>query len=72
MREFIRGIIVERRKDETYKTERDLLSRFMQLLEADPTTTKEDYLIDIIINFIIAGRGTTFLPYSSFLCSISL
>jgi len=42
----------------------------MQLLDADPTTTEglseEEYLIDIIINFIIAGRGTSSLPQSIF------
>ena len=32
----------------------DILSRFLQVTEADPT-----YLRDIILNFIIAGKDTT-------------
>ncbi|GLT66231.1 hypothetical protein SLA2020_386090 [Shorea laevis] len=45
---------MENSKDESSMKREDILSRFLQVTENDPT-----YLRDIILNFIIAGKDTT-------------
>lgn len=37
----------------------DMLSRFLVMKQQDPETMNDDYLRDIILNFIIAGRDST-------------
>jgi cytochrome P450 len=62
MDDFIYGIISERRQNSAVALsgKTDLLSRY--LLMTDPTTAQpftDQYLRDILINFVIAGRDTT-------------
>ena len=64
MREFALGIVHGRRRDIAagQKLGPDLLSRFLAAAAADPSgesTMDDDELIDIVLNFIIAGRDTT-------------
>lgn len=49
-------------KDETSMNREDILSRFLEVTESDPT-----YLRDIILNFIIAGKDTTATTLSWFI-----
>lgn len=49
-------------KDESSTKREDILSRFLQVTESDPT-----YLRDIILNFIIAGKDTTATTLSWFI-----
>ena len=37
----------------------DILSRFLMERKKDPSTMSDQYLRDIILNFVIAGRDTT-------------
>jgi len=60
MHEFIREVIQQRKKDQSFKSKTDLLSRFMSLSDEETGEPfADDYLIDVIMNFFIAGRGTT-------------
>ncbi|KAF2311093.1 hypothetical protein GH714_019453 [Hevea brasiliensis] len=49
-------------KDDFSKKKDDILSRFMQVNQADPT-----YLRDVVLNFVIAGRDTTSATLSWFI-----
>ncbi|KAJ9188423.1 hypothetical protein P3X46_003782 [Hevea brasiliensis] len=49
-------------KDDFSKKKEDILSRFMQVNQADPT-----YLRDVVLNFVIAGRDTTSATLSWFI-----
>lgn len=44
----------------------DMLSRFLVMKQQDPETMNDDYLRDIILNFIIAGRDSTAITLSWF------
>ncbi|KAL6009895.1 hypothetical protein ACLOJK_000326 [Asimina triloba] len=52
--EFAAGIIRARKKDESANEKQDLLSRFMASGD-----NSEEFLRDIIVSFILAGRDTT-------------
>lgn len=60
MRSFTSEIIQKRRQDTNLAERKDMLSRFM--LARDPDTNEplsDEMLIDILLNFFIAGRDTT-------------
>ena len=66
VRDFVRGIIQERRKQDQERDRqgdkaprnKDLLQLFMDLSkEGDPLS--DDMLIDSVLNFVVAGRDTT-------------
>lgn len=44
----------------------DMLSRFLVMKQQDPENMSDDYLRDIILNFIIAGRDSTAITLSWF------
>ena len=61
MRKYVQRIIDERRASGTWATSEDLLSMYIQTARASGKAYIEtdDYLIDAIMNFMIAGRDTT-------------
>ncbi|XP_059634032.1 cytochrome P450 704C1-like [Cornus florida] len=61
---LIRGKIekLNKSQDDSSLEKEDILSRFLQLSETDP-----EYLRDIILNFIIAGKDTTAAALSWFI-----
>lgn len=59
MDDFAYEMISERRKDSNSGDYSDLLSRFINLKDADGNNYTDKELRDIILNFIIAGRDTT-------------
>jgi cytochrome P450 len=59
LREFGMKVISERRASGQIQGRADLLSYFMTNTDAEGNPHTDDYMIDIILNFIIAGRDTT-------------
>ena len=62
MREFARGVVQERREElgaggASMAGRVDLISRFLSTEEGAQFTDEE--LVDVVLNFIIAGRDTT-------------
>lgn len=54
--------IIQRRRAEGYKTvstKKDLLQLFMEATDDEGEPLSDEYLVDIILNFTIAGRDTT-------------
>ncbi|KAL2485956.1 Cytochrome [Abeliophyllum distichum] len=54
VREFAKSIIKEKKQEKTSEESIDLLSRFLSSGHSD-----EDFVTDIVISFILAGRDTT-------------
>ncbi|KAM0946757.1 putative abieta-7,13-dien-18-ol hydroxylase [Dioscorea sansibarensis] len=53
-------------KDDVVMIKEDILSRFLMERKKDPSTMSDQYLRDIILNFVIAGRDTTAVTLSWF------
>ncbi|KAL9234403.1 hypothetical protein vseg_009280 [Gypsophila vaccaria] len=60
---FVNGVITRKRQqlDEQHDSnvKEDILSRFLEVNRADPEQTTDQYLRDIILNFMIAGKDST-------------
>ncbi|XP_062233705.1 cytochrome P450 704C1-like isoform X2 [Phragmites australis] len=60
---FVMQLIHQKREQmknrRDYKSEEDILSRFILASEKDPETMNDRYLRDIVLNFLIAGKDTT-------------
>eukprot|EP01087_Luapelamoeba_hula_P008336 TRINITY_DN2085_c0_g1_i6.p1 TRINITY_DN2085_c0_g1~~TRINITY_DN2085_c0_g1_i6.p1 ORF type:complete len:222 (-),score=29.88 TRINITY_DN2085_c0_g1_i6:712-1377(-) len=59
MRSYVQDIIDKRRRQGDYHNRTDLLSQFMTMKDDDGKALPDTYLINMIINFFIAGRDTT-------------
>ncbi|KAJ8450154.1 hypothetical protein Cgig2_033348 [Carnegiea gigantea] len=61
--EFVHGLIKKKRRQlfkyHTTDMKEDILSRFLQESEKDPDQITDQYLRDIILNFMIAGKDST-------------
>ncbi|XP_042500102.1 cytochrome P450 704C1-like [Macadamia integrifolia] len=63
MDDFVFGVISNKRKlmfeQQNYNKKKDILSRFLVESKKDPQRMTDQYLRDIILNFMIAGKDTT-------------
>ncbi|XP_043693734.1 cytochrome P450 704C1-like [Telopea speciosissima] len=63
MDDFVFGVISNKRKQtfeqQNYNDKEDILSRFQMESKKDPERMTNQYLKDIILNFMIAGKDTT-------------
>jgi len=59
MNKFAQDLIQQRRKEGDLEGRKDVLAWFMLLKDDDGKPFSDDYLRDIIMNFMIAGRDTT-------------
>nr|GMC86928.1 cytochrome P450 704C1-like [Ipomoea batatas] len=60
--DFVHKLITARRKqlDSDVKSEKeDILSRFIRESKKDPKTKSDEYLRDIILNFVLAGKDSS-------------
>jgi cytochrome P450 len=64
LREFGQGVIDMRRATGDAGARQDMLSYFMSHTDEDGQPYTDKYLVDIILNFIIAGRDTTAITLS--------
>lgn len=72
--DFVRQLISERRSSAELATKEDLLSKLMSACEADDEVEpakRDQYLRDMTLNFIIAGRDTTACALSWFFNEVS-
>lgn len=60
---FVDRVITTKReqmeKEQNYNVKKDLLSRFLVESKKDPETMNNQYLRDIILSFMVAGKDTT-------------
>jgi len=59
LNDFAFSIIKNKRDVANLDEQADLVSRFLASAEKDGTTLNDEYVRDIVLNFIIAGRDTT-------------
>eukprot|EP01100_Stratorugosa_tubuloviscum_P011929 TRINITY_DN543_c2_g1_i1.p1 TRINITY_DN543_c2_g1~~TRINITY_DN543_c2_g1_i1.p1 ORF type:complete len:486 (-),score=166.23 TRINITY_DN543_c2_g1_i1:101-1558(-) len=59
LNKFSLEIISQRKKDTNLNDRNDLLSRFMLMRDENDQPYNDEYLRDLVLNFIIAGRDTT-------------
>ncbi|KAJ4972358.1 hypothetical protein NE237_005457 [Protea cynaroides] len=63
MDDFVFGVIRNKRKQmfeqRIYNDKEDILSRFLEASKEDPLSMTDQYLRDIILNFMIAGKDTS-------------
>ncbi|XP_042481562.1 cytochrome P450 704C1-like [Macadamia integrifolia] len=71
MDDFVLGVISNRRKQmfelQSYNDKEDILSRFLVESKRDPQRITDQYLKDIILNFMLAGKDTSAGTLSWFL-----
>lgn len=61
MNAYVYKTLAERRKEDwTHKS--DLLSKFLSVRDADGQPLPDEWLRDIVLNFVIAGRGAMLDP----------
>lgn len=75
MDKFVHRLIQQKRKllqeNQQYSMEKeDILSRFLEARKKDPEKMTDEYLRDIILNFMIAGKDTTANALSWFIYAL--
>ncbi|KAF7825982.1 cytochrome P450 704C1 [Senna tora] len=62
MNDFVLSVIKAKRQhmaNQDYNDKEDIISRFLMESKKDPKTMNDEYLRDIILNFMIAGKDTS-------------
>lgn len=59
MREYTARVIADRKRDGNTRASKDILGRFIQSAAEQQLECSDDYLTDVVLNLIIAGRDTT-------------
>ncbi|GAB4844391.1 hypothetical protein Ancab_037755 [Ancistrocladus abbreviatus] len=73
--EFVHGVIKRKRRlleeqHDIHNEKEDILSRFLEASKKDPEQMNDQYLRDIILNFIIAGKDSTANTLSWFIYTL--